>query len=212
MTDLIIVRHGESIGNKSSIFLGHKDLDLSTKGKTHAELVRDYLKSFKIDAVYSSDLLRAYNTAKPTADYLGIDIITSKNLREIYAGDWEGKPYAEIQEQYKKIWDIWLNDIGSCVAPNGESVKKLSDRASNEVLKIARENEGKTILIATHATVIRCLMTKFSGKELTEMKNTPWTQNASINFAQYQDGTIKFTKTNITEHLGDFATDFPKNV
>ena len=212
MTNLIIIRHGESMGNQAGIFLGHKNLDLSPKGKMHAELARDYFKNYKIDAVYSSDLLRAYNTAKPTADYFGLEINTSRNLREIFAGDWEGKPYAQIDEQYKYAWDVWLNDIGSCTTTNGESVKELSNRVCNEVLKIAEENDGKTVLIATHATVIRCLMTVFTGKTLAQMNDTPWTQNASINFAEYNNGELTFTKTNIIDHLGDLVTAFPENV
>ena len=212
MTKLIIIRHGESLGNQAGIFLGHTNLDLSPKGKMHAELARDYFKNFKIDAVYSSDLLRAYNTAKPTADYFGLEIIASQNLREIYAGDWEGKTYAEIQERYKNEWNVWLNDIGACITNNGESVKELADRVCNEVLEIAKKNDEKTVLIATHATAIRCLMTRFAGKTLSEMKDTPWTQNASINFAEYNDDVLHFTKTNITEHLGNLVTAFPENV
>ncbi len=212
MTKLILIRHGESLGNMVNRYLGHTNLDLSPTGYRQAELAKDYLKDIKIDAIYSSDLMRAYNTAKPTADALGIEIIKSQNLREIYAGDWENKTFDELDTQFEEAYYVWKNDIGNSRCTNGESVCELMERIGSELDKIAKETEGKTILIATHATPIRCMMTKWQNLTLNDMKNIKWVKNASLTFAEFVDGHFTITKADFTDHLGDSVTKLPKNV
>lgn len=214
MTKLIIIRHGESLGNKVNSFLGHTDLDLSDKGKLQAQYVAKFLKDVHIDKIYSSDLLRAYNTIKPTADEKNMQIITSKNLREIYAGEWENKKFDQLctNPKYKDAYKIWRTDIGNAECTGGESVKNLCIRICNEVEKIARENAGKTILIATHATPIRCMITKWSNTPIELMKNIPWVKNASLTYAEYNNGIFTVTSADNTNHLGDLVTQLPKNV
>ena len=100
MTRLIITRHGQSIANAECRFAGHSDFDLSPIGHTQAALAAEYIsKTFKIDCIYSSDLLRAYNTALPTAKALGLEVIKTQELREIYVGKWEGHTTDEIAEK-----------------------------------------------------------------------------------------------------------------
>ena len=136
MTRLIIVRHGESETNKQKVFTGQLDIGLSEIGKKQAELVEKYLKAYKIDKIYSSDLKRAYDTALPTAKSKGIKIQTSKNLREIYAGKWEGMSFNNIQNEYPDTYSVWRNDIGKAVCDGGESVKELKERVEKEVSRI----------------------------------------------------------------------------
>ena len=108
MTRLIITRHGQSIANAQLRFAGHSDFDLSETGHTQAALVAKYLcENLHIDAIYSSDLLRAYNTALPTARALGMDIIPSTALREIFAGEWEGHTTDEIAAYYAEDFGVW---------------------------------------------------------------------------------------------------------
>ena len=94
-----LVRHGQSLGNLTNTFLGHTDLDLSDLGYSQAKSVCQYLSDRQIDVIYSSDLLRAYNTAKPLSRLLNKEINKSYNLREIYAGEWEGKTFDCLTQQ-----------------------------------------------------------------------------------------------------------------
>ena len=77
-TKIIIVRHGESLGNLNQIMLGHTNIDLAPRGYIQAEACAEYLKNEQIDVVYSSDLIRAYHTAEPHAQLRGLQINTSK--------------------------------------------------------------------------------------------------------------------------------------
>ena len=87
-TVFYLVRHGQSIGNANREFLGHTNKDLSPFGYLQADRTADFLSDVKIDAIYSSDLIRAYNTALPHAKLRNMEVVPSQNLRELYAGAW----------------------------------------------------------------------------------------------------------------------------
>ena len=99
-TKILLVRHGQSIGNATKTILGHTDLDLSELGYKQAEVTANELKNEKIDLIFSSDLKRAYNTALFHAKMRDLEVITSKNLREVYLGAWEGQTINNIIEKW----------------------------------------------------------------------------------------------------------------
>lgn len=213
MTTLIFVRHGESLGNARSEFLGHTDLDLSEKGYAQAECAGRYIqKNFKPDIIYSSDLLRAYNTAETINKYLQVEIIKDKSLREIYAGEWEGKTFDRLETEFQKDFSVWRNDIGNAICTGGESVAELQKRVLAKVNEIVADNDGKTVLTATHATVIRALECAFRGVSLSEMKNIPWVKNASVSMVEYSGGQPNIRFFGNSSFMGDLATKLPANV
>ena len=156
MTKLILIRHGESLGNAERRLLGHTDLDLSPLGYRQASAAAEALSEEKIDAIYSSDLKRAYNTAMPHATRRGLSVQPSKELREIRLGDWEGKKVAEVIVEYGDMYDKdWLLGYGTFRFPGGESTIEAGERFLAECRRIAEENDGKTVLVTAHAAVIR---------------------------------------------------------
>ena len=212
MTKLILVRHGESLGNYVDKFLGHTDLDLSPKGYKQAEFVRKYFSDIHIDKIYSSDLSRAYNTIVSTAQEKGISITKSENLREIYAGGWENKTFDELMSEFEDDYRVWRENIGHAICTGGESVEDLQKRICKEIKKICDENPDKTIVVATHATPIRVFTAKCLGYSLNEIKNIEWAKNASINIFDYSAGEFKMLKYGFADHLGGLVTELPKNV
>jgi len=211
-TKLILIRHGQSIGNLNRVYLGHTDWDLTELGYKQAELVCEYLKDEKIDIIYSSDLIRAYNTVLPLAKQRNMEIIKDEKLREIYAGEWEGKHYEELVTVYAKEYEIWKTDIGNAGCTGGETVLELQNRIYNEILKIAKENEGKTILIGTHATPIRTLNATINNVKKDEMCNIPWATNASVTVLEYVEGKLKMLQYGDDAFLGNDITAFGKNI
>ena len=212
ITHIYLIRHGESMGNKRDAFLGHTDLDLTPKGHMQAEQTAHYLKNIYADVIYSSDLMRAYSTAMHTAKIKGIDVIKNKNLREIFAGDWENKTFEFLKEEFADEYKIWMNNIGLARCTNGESVKELQNRIVNEVIKIAKENEGKTVFIFTHATPIRALKAACDNVKMDEMRNIPWATNASVTHAQYENSVLSIKDYSVDYFLGEIRTALPKNV
>ncbi len=186
--NLIFVRHGQSEGNLKRNFLGHTDRDLTDLGRSQAEKTAEFLKDRKIDVIYSSDLMRAFNTSQPLAKIKGLRVIKNENLREIYAGLWEDVNIQTIKETYSKTFEIWQNNIGRATLDEGESVLHLQERIVKEVTKIAKENDGKTVAIFTHATPVRTFFSYVNGKTADEIKDIPWPLNASVSEAVYEDG------------------------
>ncbi len=203
-TKIILVRHGQSIGNLTRTFLGHTDLDLSEMGYLQAKTTAERLKNEKIDKIYSSDLKRAYNTALFHAKIRNLDVISSVNLREAFAGEWEGKNVDELIE----IWgmemfaDQWKARFGLFTFPAGESIKDAGIRFYNEILAISRQNQGKTILIAAHAAVIRAFWAIISGVAWENVADTiPFATNASYSVLTFNGKKFIPLEYSNDEHL-----------
>ena len=207
-TKLYIIRHGESEANRQSIFASHLLYPLTEKGHEQAEQTAQFLKDEKIDCLYSSDLPRAYETAVHIAGYHDLPIHTHTGLREIYAGKWEGLTFQEIARLYPEAFAVWLEDIGMCCPPDGESVSALRQRGICTIEEIVRAHPGETVCISTHATLLRALQCFWEGKTLQEMKNVPWAANASIVTVCYEED-MSFHDLTVGghSHLGeDFLT------
>ena len=162
MTRIIIVRHGQSEANAKCAFAGHTDFELSTLGIKQANATAKYVvEKYSIDKIYTSDLSRAYGTALPISEMSGLPLITSSNLREIFAGKWEGEKFDTLVEKYSEDYSVWLKDIGNARPTDGESVKEMSERVRRAVIEIAEENDERTVVIVSHGTPIRSLVSLF---------------------------------------------------
>ena len=208
MTTIYLVRHGQSLGNLHRRFLGHTDLDLSEFGYMQAEKVADYFDSIHIDALYSSDLCRAFNTVKPIADRKGLCIIPRTRLREINSGKWENNEFDYLKTQFAQDYGVWLTDIGNAVCTGGESVAHLQERVAVELQAIAKAHDGQNVVVGTHATPIRAMTCLLRGLPITEMKNIPWVANATITKVIYDNGVGKIDSYEINSHLDGLESSF----
>ncbi len=213
MTVLIFVRHGESEANKSHFFAGHTDVALEEKGLEQAKVTAEYIAAnYKVDKVYASDLKRAYATGKCIADITGAEITAHSGLREIYGGEWEGKGFDILQTEYKEEYDVWLADIGSAMPRGGESVKQLGERVFSAVQKIAQENDGKTVVIASHGAAIKAAQAMMRFGSVERMNEVEWTTNASVTVFEYDGDAFRCVVAGYDKHLGKNRTEFPANV
>lgn len=207
-TRLIFVRHGQSLGNLHHLFLGHTDLDLSELGYRQAELTCEYiLNHYEVLHVYSSDLLRAHHTVLPLAEKLGSTVVLRQELREIFAGDWEGMAFDDIASRYPQGFDLWCHQIGSAACTNGESVADLRERIAAEAERIAVRHQGQTVCIGSHATPIRMLGTIWKGIPIDQAHKLPFPTNASASVAVYQNG--KFSRCecySYDDYMGEIKT------
>lgn len=213
-TTFLLVRHGESLANKETFFAGQTDVPLLESGVNQANLSAEFVKNnYNVDIIYSSDLMRAYSTAECFSKILGVEIIKDKGLREIYAGEWEGKQHGDLPTLFPEEYgNLWLNNIGKAVTPGGESVKQLGERVINTLEKIARENPEKTVLVTTHATPIRATQSIVEYGSVDKMGNVPWASNASVTEICYADGKWTLVHASIDKHLKEFKTSFAGNI
>ena len=200
MTKLLFVRHGESIYNNASKFTGQKDIPLTELGEKQAEVTGKFLwKNYQIDAVYSSDLSRAVNTAKPLADTLGLPIHTDPRFREIDLGEWTDM---DIMTVKKARVDEYERYCKGAPAPGGESRTQLRDRVYQATLEIAKANAGKTVLITAHGGAIRAFLEYVAevGMQL------PISSNASVSEVFFDGENFTLGKLAMKEHLSDLYT------
>ena len=213
MTTILLVRHGFSVANSKGIFAGHTDVELSQTGVLQAELVCDYVnQNFKVDAVYSSDLQRAFKTVEGIARFNNMQVIPTKEFREIFAGDWEGITFDDIKLKFPNEYDTWIKNTGFARCNNGESMQELQTRAYNKLLDIAKQNDGKTVVIGTHAGVIRALECKITNVELCDMKLVGWVANASVTLLKFNGETFECDTWGFSDHLANLKTDVPTNI
>ena len=202
MVTLIVVRHGFSAFNKSRIFSGQLDVPLDEKGVEQAEKLKNYLiNNFKIDAVYSSDLSRAIDTVKPTAEVLGLNIKLKPGLRELYAGLWQGKTFDEVEREFPETFAVYKANVGEFRPDGGENYAEMTDRAVKAFREIVEENGGKTVLIATHGGLFRSFQAWLTGVPLEEIKKVTHVANASISIVTCVDGCFETKVLGYTEHL-----------
>ena len=207
-----MIRHGFSVANNEKRFAGHSDFPLTELGKLQAERCAAALADEKIDVIYASDLSRAFETAVPIAISHGLDVIPHKGLREIFAGEWEGKTFSELEEIYPESFGVWKSDLANAHPDGGESICQLYNRIIATMKELAQKNEGKTVCIATHATPVRSVCTAAMGQDFSGMSKIGWTANASISVFEYENGIFTAIYTSRTDHLGDLSTFLPSNV
>lgn len=193
-------------------FTGQLNADLSELGMAQAERVAKYFDGIKIDAVYSSDLIRAVHTAKPLADSKGLETVTSPSLREINAGLWQGVAFTEIEKRFPDTYHVWRNDIGRSHCDGGESVAELADRVYSYILKIAKENTGKSVAIFTHATPLKSFISLITHGDVSKMSEIKWTKNASVSKFLFENDSFSAEFICDVSHLDGMVSELPSNV
>lgn len=213
MTTLILVRHGETHANHDGIFAGWTDVELRNKGREQAHKTAQYIaESYKVDRIYASDLKRANETGAIIARYTHAPMETDMKLREVFGGIWEGVKFDELVARYPDEYGVWLHDIGMSHCPEGESVQQMAMRVYAALKQIVSQNEGSTIVIATHATCIRAMQCVVTGTPFEKMKDIPWVSNASVTQINVENGEWSLAVVGYDAHLGELITHLPKNV
>ncbi|MCB1901295.1 MAG: histidine phosphatase family protein [Rhodocyclaceae bacterium] len=154
-TRLCLVRHGETDWNVERRLQGHLDVSLNARGRAQALATARALKGHEFDAVYSSDLARANETARAVAAASGLPINTAASLRERHYGDFQGLTYNEAAERHPQAYARFMaRDTGFDIPGGGESLDTFSKRIGKALLAIADQHPGRQILIVTHGGVL----------------------------------------------------------
>ena len=213
-TVIYLIRHGESEANHRDIFMGHGDIDLSETGRKQACVTAKYLYSQepRPDAIYSSDLKRAYHTAEKTAELYGMPVIQDAGLREIDAGLWEYLTFPELRERFTESFALWSNNIGLAGCDGGETVAQLQRRIVAAVTRIAGKHKNGNVFLFFHATSIRVFAAHCLGKKPEEIKDVPWPANASVTKVDYDGEKFRMLEYSQDGFMGDLLTKLPDNV
>ena len=204
MTKFILVRHGQSKANECGYLVGNTEAPLSPKGEKQAKAVSEYiLKAYKVDVIYSSPLSRACDTVKGVADELNLPINTENKLIEFNFGKWEGLTHEEIKNNFDDGYSKWARDPGVFIPDGGESMAQLQTRVVEKLKEIGKKEDGKTVLVGSHSSVIRALLCYVQGLPLTKMKYTPWVVNGSIAEINFDGEDFIIHKFGFDGHLAN---------
>ena len=205
MVRFYIIRHGQSIGNRDRLMLGVTDMDLTELGYRQAERTALELKNIKIDGIYSSDLIRAYNTVVPHAKYHGLDVVCDVRLREVYLGEWEGRFVDDLRIECRETYDVeWIEQFGTFRFPGGEGTYEAGKRLYKAIADISSQNLGKTIIISTHSAVLRvfwAIINGISAEDITE--KVDYANNASYSVVKFDGEKFIPVEYGHDSHLAD---------
>jgi broad specificity phosphatase PhoE len=181
-TTLLLVRHAETHDNVSMRLSGWTDTDLSARGESQIELLADHFnrEHGHIDALYSSPLIRARRTADAIGDLTGHTPILLDDLREMFFGELDGRPFEELREAYAHLLEADENsEIEDFVWPSGESRSGFTARALHVTNEIAGRHPGRAVGVVTHGGLIATLMTILNGESAANWRK--WVvPNASL--------------------------------
>ena len=204
ITRLYLVRHGQSAGNAEGRFGGHSPTPLSKLGHRQAELTARALAKEKISVIYSSDLPRAVETAKPLANLLNLEIKATPVFRERHVGVLEGLTFDEARQQFPVDYYALVNREVAHVITNGESYSQLLDRTIDFLYQLLKENRGGRIAIFSHTGTICFLTLYLLGAIHRRTRHTPWlvTSNCGINRFEFRGrNNVRVSAINDTRHL-----------
>jgi 2,3-bisphosphoglycerate-dependent phosphoglycerate mutase len=205
-TRVLLVRHGQSQGNAERRFGGHSATPLSELGRRQAEATARALAAEGLTAIYSSDLLRAVQTAEPLARATGLEINRTGALRERNVGLMEGLTFEEAAEKYPDEYAALLRRDFEHVLTGGESYRQLLDRAAVELDRAVELNRGGALALFSHTGTICILTLHIMGAlDAPELKPV-WISSANCGVTRFEihhGGLTRLLRANDTRHLLD---------
>lgn len=203
MTNVYLVRHGESEWNIHNKVQGKTDIELSKKGIKQAELLAERLEKENIEHIYTSDLKRAKKTAELIQRRIGIDPVEMEIYREIGLGPWEGLTIAEIKENYNEHYRIYREEPASFILPGAETILEVADRVCRGILDIVSRHKNSNILVVSHGVAIKSAVIKILDIDISKY-NRFRIDNASITILSFSDvysGGVVVNTLNDISHL-----------
>lgn len=188
-TTILLARHGETDWNAAGRWQGHTDRSLTELGRRQAAELAERLADVELDAVYSSDLLRAVETAEPVAKRLGLPLQTLPELREVDVGTWAGLTRDEVAERFPdgfRRWSEWQTGW-----EDGETYDEMGERVVGAILRLAGEHPGERILVVSHGGAIRALHAAAAGIDIATFRRLrPVVQNARVTSILVENGRL----------------------
>jgi len=157
MTELLLIRHGETRWNTETRFQGQADSDLTTSGVHQARLLARRLADIAPAAVYTSDLGRAASTAEIIASACKLEALPEHRLRERNVGLLTGLTFDQIKNEHALIWERYFH-IDYRIPGGGESLRQVLERAHQFLAEIVTRHKGERIVAVSHGALISALL------------------------------------------------------
>jgi broad specificity phosphatase PhoE len=205
MGAIFLLRHGET-ELTPGYYTGSSDPPLNARGREQAERIRDFLAGRRIAAIYSSPLRRAVESAQPSAQALGLPIVTMDALREVNFGAWEGLTFEQARERYPEQWAARDADPYSVAPPRGETYADLAARVIPAFADLVVRHASDDIAVFGHKSVNRVLVADVLSMPVAFYRRIELDPGALIELF-YDHGRLEVTTVNDCCHLGLTAGD-----
>ncbi|KVN20994.1 histidine phosphatase family protein [Burkholderia stagnalis] len=210
-TQILFIRHGETAWNRIKRIQGHIDIPLADTGLAQAQrlaarLACEARDGAGIDAIYSSDLMRAQQTAQPAADALGLPLVLREGLRERAYGVFQGHDSTEIEARFPDAYAAWQTRDPGFEPEGGESQRAFYHRVLHALEPIVAAHPGGRIACVAHGGVLDCVYRFANGLELAAPRNYQLL-NTSINVVDYAGGRAQVVQWADISHLSEASDD-----
>ena len=162
-TRILITRHGQTVTNREGRFCGHFETQLTPLGVRQAQALGQRLGGVQVDAVYTSDLGRAVETAALILQGRRITPSIDPDLRELHYGQWEGRKGGEVAKAYPEQYKLMRAEDPGWRPPGGETIGEVRQRTFAALRRVAKAHQHQTVLIVTHGTAINCMISEALG-------------------------------------------------
>jgi probable phosphoglycerate mutase len=203
--ELVLVRHGETHWNTESRIQGHSDSALTPRGRAQARAIAARLAAGRFDALVSSDLGRARDTAAAIAARTGLPALEDARLRERNFGVGEGLTYGELDRRFPEVFARVRETDPDYRIPGGESRREFHDRVVGAFTSLAGRHDGARIVVVTHGGVLAIAYRHVHGLGIAAPHAIPIV-NASLNILRFEAGAWHEVLWGDTAHLGDTVT------
>ncbi|PCE29349.1 histidine phosphatase family protein [Burkholderia ubonensis] len=210
-TQILFIRHGETAWNRIKRIQGHIDIPLADSGLAQAQrlavrLARETRDGARVDAIYSSDLMRAQQTAQPAADVLGLPLVLRAGLRERAYGIFQGHDSTEIEARFPDAYAAWQTRDPGFEPEGGESQRAFYHRVLHAIEPIVAAHPGGRIACVAHGGVLDCVYRFANGLDLAAPRSYQLL-NTSINVVDYADGRANVVQWADVSHLDEASDD-----
>jgi broad specificity phosphatase PhoE len=189
VTTIFLARHGESDWNVEKRFQGHSDRPLTERGREQAHALADLVGSEKIDAVYTSPLSRARETAEIVAARAGLKAVALPELREVDTGSWSGLSRADVEAHFPEGFARWRS--GGSGWEDGESYEEMAERVIGALRKIAEDHPDGRVLVISHGGPIRAIHAAAEGLAIKDYRRLkPVEPNARLSAVAVESGRL----------------------
>lgn len=201
MTELLFIRHGETDWNRQQRFQGQIDVPLNAVGHAQAQRLAARLAGEPHQGLFSSDLLRARETAAPLAAAWKMDdVVPLAGFREQHFGVLEGLDVPTIKERHPDLWRHWLEHRADFALPGGESLRQFHARVLGAVRELASSYAGQRLAVVTHGGVLDMLWRSAQGLPLDGLRECE-IPNTGLNRLRWEQGTLRVEQWADAAHL-----------
>ena len=193
---LLLVCHGETPWNREDRIMGRSDLSLSPQGRIQAEaLALALAKVDHVEAIYSSPLARARETAGAISDALDVPVHILDGLIERDVGPLESLSQAEAERRYSEFTERWKQDPANALLSGVESLAHLQERAWDSIAGLLKADKDETVVVVSHFFPILLLLCRFLDLPISKYRGLR-VDLASVSTVHVQDGSMRLLALN----------------